>query len=261
MEAAGRRQRNQAQSKSLNTPGPGRRGGKVRKMKRRVFLQSAAVAAAYLPMRGVRAAVTTPPFELPKLNYSYTALEPHVDALTMEIHYSKHHKAYVDNLNKALASAPGAWSQWSLTDLLTRSKDLPESLRSAVRNQGGGHYNHCLYWDILTPGGPSKPSGALAHAIDKSFGSFENFGKEFTAGAMARFGSGWEWLVQNSAGEVKILSTANQDCPLSDGLTPLLGVDVWEHAYYLKYQNRRADYLAAIWKAVNWTAVGQRLRA
>lgn len=232
-------------------------------MQRRTFLKGVALAGATLcvPIGAASAAVTTPPFELPKLGYAYGALEPHIDATTMEIHYGKHHKAYVDNLNKALAANPGAWSKWSLDDLLTKIRELPETLRGPVVNHGGGHYNHCLYWEILTPGGSAKPSGALAQAIDKSYGSFEAFAKEFTQGAMGRFGSGWEWLCQDPSGQIKVLSTANQDCPLTAGLTPLLGVDVWEHAYYLKYQNRRAEYLEAIWKIINWSVVEKRFKA
>jgi Fe-Mn family superoxide dismutase len=196
-------------------------------------------------------------FELPKLSYDYAALEPHIDARTMEIHHTKHHQAYVTNLNNALAGTE--WESKSLADLLAGISKLPV----AVRNNGGGHYNHTLYWEIMAPGSGGMPGGDLLDALNRYFGSFEKFRELFTNAAMTRFGSGWAWLVK-AGNELKISSTPNQDNPLMDVTeqkgTPLLGVDVWEHAYYLKYQNRRNDYLAAFWNVVNWKAVDQRFR-
>ena len=223
----------------------------------------------WFPLHDLKAAEACSPFVLPELGFAFNALEPYIDAQTMEIHYRKHHQAYIDNLNKAIAESPPIWSHKSLAELLHahgrldslgthRPDDLPTKLRMAVRNQGGGHYNHSLFWQILTPGGESKPSGALATALERAFGSFGGFRKQFNQGALGRFGSGWEWLCQDPSGKLVFFSTANQDCPLSDGYNPLMGIDVWEHAYYLKYQNRRADYLEAIWNVLNWTAIGKR---
>ncbi|MBN1144590.1 MAG: superoxide dismutase [Bacteroidales bacterium] len=196
-------------------------------------------------------------FELPKLSYDYAALEPHMDARTMEIHHTKHHQAYVTNLNNALAG--GEWESKSLGDLMANISKLPV----AVRNNGGGHYNHTLFWEIMAPGSGGMPSGDLLDALNRYFGSFEKFRELFTNAAMTRFGSGWAWLV-NTGSELKISSTPNQDNPLMDVAelkgTPLLGVDVWEHAYYLKYQNRRNEYLAAFWNVVNWKEVDRRFR-
>lgn len=191
------------------------------------------------------------PFSLPPLPYDYGALEPHIDALTMEIHHTKHHQAYIDNLNKALENHPDL-SQKPLEELLKHLPSLPESVRTAVRNQGGGHENHSMFWRLMAKKGGGEPKGKLADAITRKFGTFAAFQNEFTAAAKNRFGSGWAWLVVNRAGDLEILSTANQDSPLSDGLRPVLGLDVWEHAYYLKYQNRRPDYIAAWWHVVNW---------
>jgi Fe-Mn family superoxide dismutase len=203
-------------------------------------------------------------FELPKLGYEYAALEPNIDARTMEIHYTKHHQAYVTNLNNALAG--GVWENKNLEEILANVSKLPVP----VRNNGGGHYNHSLFWQVIGPGAGGMPTGNLLNALNSSFGSFDKFKELFTAAAMTRFGSGWAWLVK-SGNELKITSTPNQDNPLMDlpagqaGLaevkgTPVLGVDVWEHAYYLKYQNRRNEYLAAFWNVVNWNEVAKRFK-
>jgi Fe-Mn family superoxide dismutase len=196
------------------------------------------------------------PFTLPALPYAKDALEPHIDAQTMEIHHGKHHNAYVTNLNAAIEKAPELAS-WSLDDLVSRINDVPEAVRTAVRNNAGGHWNHSLFWRTMGPNAAGKPSGAIASAIDASFGGFAQFKEQFAAAAMGRFGSGWAWLVRKGGG-LAIVSTPNQDNPLMDGLAAsdvLLGLDVWEHAYYLKYQNRRADYIGAWWNVVNWGAV------
>lgn len=196
-------------------------------------------------------------FELPKLGYDYAALEPHIDARTMEIHYTKHHQAYVNNLNTAIAGTE--WEQKSLEDIMANISKLS----AAVRNNGGGHYNHTLYWTVMGPNKGGSPKGELAEAINQTFGSFDKFKEQFTQAGMTRFGSGWAWLVK-AGNELKITSTPNQDNPLMDiaevkGL-PLLGADVWEHAYYLKYQNRRNEYLAAFWNVVNWDEVERRFK-
>ncbi|GIW24233.1 superoxide dismutase [Meiothermus sp.] len=197
------------------------------------------------------------PFKLPELPYPKDALEPHIDALTMEIHHGKHHAAYVNNLNAALEKHPELHS-WSIEDLLSKIAQVPEDIRTAVRNNGGGHHNHTLFWDILTPGGAKEPTGKLAEAIQATFGSFEELKNKLTQAGLTRFGSGWAWLVKDKDGKLLVYSTANQDSPLMEGHTPLLGIDVWEHAYYLKYQNRRPDYLAAIWNVINWDKVASR---
>ena len=198
---------------------------------------------------------------LPPLPYDYAALEPYIDAQTMQIHHGKHHQAYVDNLNAALDKHPEL-SSWSLEDLLRKINQVPEDIRTAVRNNGGGHHNHSLFWTIMRP--PSEtggePGGALADAITKTFGTVAKFKELLSAAATGRFGSGWAWLVV-SGGSVEVLSTANQDSPLMDGKGPILGLDVWEHAYYLKYQNRRPDYIAAWWNVVNWEEVAKRYTA
>jgi Fe-Mn family superoxide dismutase len=198
------------------------------------------------------------PFKLPDLGYPKDALEPYIDAQTMEIHHGKHHAAYVNNLNAALEKHPELHG-WSLEDLLTKIAQVPEDIRTAVRNNGGGHHNHTLFWDILTPGGAKEPSGKLAEAIAATFGSFDELKAKMTQAGLTRFGSGWSWLVKDASGKLLVYSTANQDSPLMEGHTPLLGIDVWEHAYYLKYQNRRPDYLAAIWNVINWDKVASRL--
>ncbi len=198
------------------------------------------------------------PFSLPSLPYPYDALEPHIDKLTMEIHHTKHHAAYVNNLNKALESAPELANK-SLEELLANNCALvPEKIRTAVRNHGGGHINHSLFWEIMGPKAGGQPSGKLADAITQTFGSFEKFKEKFTEAALGRFGSGWAWLVYTPDKKLEVYSTPNQDSPLMEGKTPILGIDVWEHAYYLKYQYRRADYVQAWWNVVNWAAVEKR---
>ncbi len=200
-------------------------------------------------------AVSTPqPFVLPKLGYAYDALEPHIDARTMEVHYSKHHQAYVTNANKALAPYP-ALQGLTAEAILGNLAAVPDAIRSAVRNNVGGHVNHSFFWRIMAPGGATAPVGSLAGAIDRSFGSFDAFRKEFADAAMKRFGSGWAWLIAKEA-KLAVTSTANQDSPLSEGAVPVLGLDVWEHAYYLKHQNLRADYVAAFWNVTNWDQAG-----
>jgi Fe-Mn family superoxide dismutase len=195
-------------------------------------------------------------FELPALPYSHDALEPHIDTQTMQIHHGKHHQAYVTNLNKALESAP-EWADKPLAEILAKLEKLPESIRTAVRNNGGGHDNHSLFWTSMGPGKGGAPTGALADAINAAFGSFDGFKEKFAAAGTSRFGSGWAWLVQDG-NKLEVYSTANQDSPIMDGKNPLLGCDVWEHAYYLKYQNRRPDYMAAFWNVVNWDEVARR---
>ena len=197
--------------------------------------------------------------ELPKLGYAYDALEPHIDARTMEIHYTKHHKAYVDNLNKALGSAPDLEKK-SVEDLLRGFKSVPAAIQNAVRNHGGGHANHTLFWDVMGPGGGGAPSGDLAKAIDGAFGNFSGLQEKLTAAAGGQFGSGWGWLVV-ADGKLDVIARPNQDSPWMEGKAPILGVDVWEHAYYLNYQNRRADYLKAWWNTVRWDRVAARYAA
>jgi len=196
------------------------------------------------------------PFTLPQLPYAYDALEPHIDARTMEIHHTKHHQAYVNNLNAAIEKAPELASK-SLDDLMRGVNSLPESVRTAVRNNGGGHWNHSLFWQLMGPGKGGEPRGALADAINQSFGDFSKFKEQFAAAAAGRFGSGWAWLVADG-GKLSITSTPNQDNVLMDGKTAILGLDVWEHAYYLKYQNRRPEYITAWWNVVDWDAVSSR---
>jgi superoxide dismutase, Fe-Mn family len=199
-------------------------------------------------------------FTLPALPYAVNALEPHIDAMTMEIHHGKHHQAYITNLNKALESAPDLASK-SLEELLANNCAIaPDAIKTAVRNHGGGHYNHSMFWNILGPQGGGAPVGNLAQAITGTFGGFDGFKEKFNAAAAGRFGSGWAWLVKSGAG-VEISSSANQDCPLMEGKFPLIGLDVWEHAYYLKYQNRRPDYISAWWNVVNWAEAENRFNA
>jgi Fe-Mn family superoxide dismutase len=195
-------------------------------------------------------------FSLPPLPYDYAALEPHIDEQTMRIHHDKHHAAYVNNLNAALEKQTDLQSK-SIEDLLRGIDQVPEAARTAVRNNGGGHANHTLFWEIMRPGGASRPSGALASAIDGAFGGFDAFKEQFAKACAGRFGSGWAWLIAGG-GKLTIESTANQDSPLMEGKAPILGCDVWEHAYYLKYQNRRPDYVAAWWNVVNWDEVAAR---
>jgi len=198
------------------------------------------------------------PYEVPPLPYAYEALEPHIDEQTMRIHHDKHHQAYVDNVNKALEGTE--WADRPIEDVLTSLDAIPEDKRMAVRNNGGGHYNHTLFWESMGPGGGGAPSGTLAGAMDAAFGSFDDFTAAVKDAGLKRFGSGWAWLVTD-AGGLAVVSTPNQDTPLSDGKTPLLGVDVWEHAYYLKYQNRRPDYIDAWWNTVDWGKVAERFAA
>ncbi|PNR89505.1 superoxide dismutase [Petrotoga sp. HWH.PT.55.6.1] len=196
-------------------------------------------------------------FELPKLSYPYDALEPYIDATTMEIHHTKHHGGYVKNLNAALEKYP-EWASKSIEDILKDLDNIPADIRTTVRNNGGGHYNHSIFWTIMGPNGGGEPSGKLAESIDKTFGSFDKFKEEFSNAAATRFGSGWAWLVLDNYGHLSILSTPNQDNPITYSLKPLLGLDVWEHAYYLKYQNRRPEYIQAWWNIVNWEEVTKR---
>jgi Fe-Mn family superoxide dismutase len=198
-------------------------------------------------------------FELPKLAYAYDALEPHIDARTMEIHHTKHHQTYITNLNGAVEKTPELAGK-SLESMLGDLNAVPEGVRTVVRNHGGGTYNHNLFWEFMAPDAGGAPKGELSKAIEASFTSFDSFKAEFEKAAASRFGSGWAWLVKKGSG-LAVVSTANQDNPISDGLAPILGIDVWEHAYYLKYQNRRPDYIAAWWSVVNWDAVAARYAA
>lgn len=196
-------------------------------------------------------------FKLPDLPYSFDALEPVIDAKTMEVHHDKHHATYVNNLNKAVENYP-EWASKSIEDLMIHLKEVPEEIRTAVRNNGGGHYNHSLFWKIMAPVGTTELKGALLDKINESFGSFDEFKKQFAVAATGRFGSGWAWLVVDGD-KLAVVSSANQDCPLSEGKKPILCLDVWEHAYYLKYQNRRADYVDNFFQVVNWDYVAELL--
>jgi Fe-Mn family superoxide dismutase len=200
------------------------------------------------------------PFTLPALPYASDALEPHIDKTTMEIHHGKHHNAYVTNLNKALESAPELASKTVEELLANNCAIVPEAIRTAVRNNGGGHINHSMFWQILGPGAGGSPVGNLAQAITGSFGGFDTFKEKFGAAATTRFGSGWAWLLKNGT-KVEVISTANQDSPVMEGKYPVIGLDVWEHAYYLKYQNRRPDYIGAWWSVVNWQEAEKRFNA
>ena len=199
-------------------------------------------------------------FELPPLPYPENALEPNIDARTMSIHHDKHHAAYTNNLNNALEALPDLAPK-SIEELLGDLNSVPESIRTAVRNNGGGYANHSLFWNVMGPSAGGKPSGDLAAAIDAAFGSFDSFKETFSKAGATRFGSGWAWLYVDRGGKLAVTSTPNQDTPLMDGNTPILGLDVWEHAYYLNYQNRRGDYIAAWWNVVNWDAVAQNFAA
>ncbi len=197
-------------------------------------------------------------YTLPALPYAYDALEPHIDARTMEIHHTKHHQAYIDKVNAALKGTE--WESADIEDIVKNLAKIPEDKRTAVRNNGGGHYNHSLFWTMMAPpssGGGGEPAGELMKSIEETFGTFEEFQKKFEEAAQSRFGSGWAWLVV-SKGKLEVVSTANQDSPLTDGKMPILGLDVWEHAYYLKYQNKRPDYCKAFWQVVNWKEVEKR---
>jgi len=196
-------------------------------------------------------------FELPPLPYDYNALEPYIDTQTMQLHHDKHHQAYVTNANNALQGYD-QFASMSVDDLLRKINQVPESIRTALRNNAGGHSNHTMFWNIMKPNGGGQPGGDLANAIQQAFGSFDAFKTAFNDAGTKRFGSGWAWLVLDSSGKLQVISTANQDSPLMDGLYPVMGNDVWEHAYYLKYQNRRPDYLNAWWNVVNWDEVARR---
>ncbi|TNI57174.1 superoxide dismutase [Mn] [Aeromonas media] len=194
---------------------------------------------------------------LPALAYAYDALEPHIDALTMEIHHSRHHQTYITNLNAALVELPEL-AALPVDELLARFDSLPVSVQGAVRNHGGGHANHSLFWQVMSPQGGGEPGGELAEAINRDLGGLDAFKQSFTQAALSRFGSGWAWLVVDQSGKLQVVSSANQDSPLMEGLVPVLGLDVWEHAYYLKYQNKRPDYIAAFYNVVNWPEVARR---
>jgi Fe-Mn family superoxide dismutase len=196
-------------------------------------------------------------YELPPLPYDYAALEPYIDAQTMQIHHDKHHAAYVNNLNAALEKHPELQNK-SPEELIRDLNSVPEDIRTAVRNNGGGHVNHTMFWKIMGPNGGGEPTGAIASAIKEAFGDFETFKQQFNDAGAKRFGSGWAWLVRGTGGKLQVISTANQDNPMSEGMYPIMGNDVWEHAYYLKYQNKRPDYLAAWWNVVNWDEVNRR---
>jgi len=198
------------------------------------------------------------PQTLPDLPYDYNALEPHIDEQTMRIHHDKHHQTYVDRLNDAIKGTE--WEDKPVEEILKNFSSIPDDKKGAVRNHGGGHCNHSIFWTIMGPNGGGTPSGDVASAIDGAFGSFDTFKEKFSAAATTLFGSGWAWLV-SSGGKLDIVQRPNQDSPYMDGLMPILGLDVWEHAYYLKYQNRRPDYIGAFWNVVNWDAVGQRLKS
>jgi len=229
-------------------------------MTRREALKTTAVVAAAASLNPTGSALgqaaAAGPYVVPPLPYAFDALEPHIDARTMEIHHDKHHAAYVTNLNKAVAEFPEV-AKKPVEDLLKDLNAVPEKIRTAVRNQGGGHYNHSLFWQMMKKGGGGEPKGDLAKAIEKSFGGYSGFKEKFAEAATKTFGSGWAWLVMDGR-DVKIESAPNQDTPLSQGKHPLLGVDVWEHAYYLKYQNRRPEYIAAWFNVINWDFISER---
>jgi len=236
-------------------------------MTRREALQRTGLAAAIATVGSINtlaadapAAAPTGPFILPKLPYAFDALEPHIDAKTMEIHHDKHHAAYVANLNKAVAGQPSLAGK-SEVELVRHLSQVPEAVRTAVRNNGGGHVNHTLFWQILKKNSGGQPGGDLAKAIDTRFSNFDGFKDQFTKAATTVFGSGWAWLTADKTGGLMIESLPNQDSPYSQGRTPILGLDVWEHAYYLKYQNRRPEYIAAFWNVVNWDEVASRFEA
>jgi len=196
-------------------------------------------------------------FQLPPLPYDFGALEPHIDAQTMEIHHDKHHQAYINNLNGAIEKHPELAGK-SIEELLKDLNAIPEDIRTVVRNNGGGHYNHSLFWEVMGPNGGGEPTGAVGDGIKSAFGDYATFKETLTKAAVGQFGSGWGWLVKDGSGRLSIFGRPNQDSPLSEGLTPVLGVDVWEHAYYLKYQNKRPDYVGAWFNTINWDAVNQR---
>ncbi|HEV8194678.1 MAG TPA: superoxide dismutase [Ktedonobacterales bacterium] len=198
-------------------------------------------------------------YELPPLPYAYNALEPYIDEQTMQLHHDKHHQAYVTNLNNAI-QGQSQFENLPIEELVRRINEVPENIRTTVRNNGGGHVNHSMFWQIMKPGGGGEPAGELASAINQAFGSFDNFKAQFNDAGVKRFGSGWAWLVLGQNGQLQVTSTPNQDSPFIDGNYPIMGNDVWEHAYYLKYQNRRPDYLAAWWNVVNWDEIAKRFQ-
>ncbi|MCM0647985.1 superoxide dismutase [Clostridium swellfunianum] len=231
------------------------------KNKKLIFLIFGALILVLLPFGFTKAessAETGEVFKLPELSYSYDALEPYIDAQTMTIHHQKHHAAYVDNLNKALSKYP-QFTGKSLEYLLSNLDSLPSDIKEAVRNNGGGHYNHSLFWSIMGKDKGGEPNGKLKADIIKNFGSFENFKKDFKAAALGQFGSGWAWLIKDKD-KLKIISTPNQDSPMMIGITPIMGLDVWEHAYYLKYQNKRGDYIDNWWNVINWDEIEKRYK-
>ena len=195
-------------------------------------------------------------FKLPTLPFAYDALEPWYDEATVKIHHTKHHQAYIDNLNKAIEGTE--FADWPLEKLIVDLDKLPDNIKTAVRNNGGGHINHSLFWQVMSPQGGGEPDGELAAAIERDLGGLESFRQAFTQAALSRFGSGWAWLVVDGRGKLQVVSSANQDSPLMEGLTPILGLDVWEHAYYLKYQNKRPDYIAAFYNVIDWDEVARR---
>jgi superoxide dismutase, Fe-Mn family len=216
-----------------------------------------ATSSSASPAASPTTSPTTGAIALPPLPYAYNALEPYIDATTMQIHHDKHHAAYVTNLNEALKKYPDLQRK-SVSELLSNLNTVPADIRTAVQNNGGGHLNHSMFWNIMAPNAGGQPTGELATAINRQFTNFETFKKQFNEAGTKRFGSGWAWLALNPRGQLEILSTANQDSPLMQGMYPIMGNDVWEHAYYLKYQNRRAEYLENWWKVVNWSAIAQR---
>lgn len=242
---------------------------KFRSFNRRDFIAQAAVVAGSVALASCGGVAETesvsgdpPPddlgtgFTLPPLGYAYNALEPYIDAKTMQLHHDKHHAAYVKNLNEALKGHP--FASLPIEEVLRRLNELPEDIRTTVRNNGGGHANHSMFWRIMKPHGGGEPSGELANAINSSFGSFASFKESFNSTGGKVFGSGWAWLVSDQSGKLQIISSANQDSPILQGLHPVMGNDMWEHAYYLKYQNRRPDYLKAWWNVVNWDEIAKR---
>lgn len=226
---------------------------------RRSFLQALTALAVAPVLPSLAQAAAAPSFEVPPLGYGMAALEPVIDATTMTLHHDKHHAAYVKGLNEALAKNPGEWYSWSLEQMLQECESLPEALRLPVRNFGGGHWNHSLFWKVIGPPG-NPPPADFKEAIDEHFMGWNNFQVRLNEAALSRFGSGWAWLVIDRGGEFLVRSTPNQDCPLMEGQIPLLGIDCWEHAYYLKYQNLRKDYVEAIWKVIQWDEVARRWR-
>jgi superoxide dismutase, Fe-Mn family len=219
----------------------------------------AATGDAVTTGSGSTSGAASGPFKLPPLPYDYDALEPHIDKQTMTLHHDKHHDSYVNNLNSAIQKHSDLGDK-KIEVLIRELKEIPEDIRTAVQNNGGGHINHTMFWEIMTPGGAKQPKGKLADEIQSTFGGFDDFKKQFNEAGAKRFGSGWVWLVRNN-GKLEITSTANQDNPLMQGMQPIMGNDVWEHAYYLKYQNKRADYLQAWWNVVNWDKVAERFDA